>query len=98
MSESYENIELIIPTLENNRITKHITNTLFHNAEEISNMYKVIKMLKEFEDKYTYRYHEDKEVYWIEELKGIGFKTKEEAQLYAFLKYCPTIINYMRSV
>jgi hypothetical protein len=55
-------------------------------------------MLKEFENKYTYQYIEDTKKYWIKELKGITFDTKEEAQLYAFLKYCPEIDNYMKSV
>jgi hypothetical protein len=98
MADEYKDIELKIPTLENNRITKHIINALFYNVDQISNIYTVIKMLKEFENKYTYQYIEDTKKYWIKELKGITFDTKEEAQLYAFLKYCPEIDNYMKSV
>jgi hypothetical protein len=54
MADEYKDMELKIPTLENNKITKHIINALFYNADEISNVYNVIKMLKEFKNKYTY--------------------------------------------
>ena len=50
-------------------------------------IYTLLHESENWEQYYTFKETENGEV-WIQEAKGIKFDTKEQARLYAFLKYC----------
>ncbi len=69
-------------------MTDLIEKKLLSMGKEGLLFYELFKNLADWRNKYTIAI--DCDFYWIKELKGNKFDTKEEAELYAFLDYCST--------
>ena len=74
-----------IPELQD-CMTEQIENKLLNMHKEGLLFYKLIKDVTSWRNKYIIMLEGDH--YWIQELKGIQFETKDQAELYAFLDYC----------
>ena len=49
--------------------------------------FKLLKIAEKWEENYHFEKTSDN-LFWIRELKGITFPTKQNARLYAFLNFC----------
>jgi hypothetical protein len=69
-------------------ITENIENKILRTDEIGFTIYNFLKDTSKWKDHYDFIYNEIGAFYWIQQLKGINFKSKEEAELYAFLDFC----------
>ncbi len=54
-------------------------------------IYNILHESTKWRENYEIIYNEDETGYWVKQLKGVIFDTKEEAELYCFLNYCEDV-------
>lgn len=86
-----------IPELTDFRLNTALENKILRLNEKGFHFYSLVKDIANWKNNYEIIHVEDKEerpatfknnYYWIKQLKGVKFYSKEEAELYAFLDYC----------
>jgi hypothetical protein len=80
-----------IPELQD-CMTENIENKLLKTTEDGFLMYELLKNTAYWKENYNIifdkSYETEENFFWIKELRGVKFSSREEAELYAFLDYC----------
>jgi hypothetical protein len=78
-------------------MTDHIENKILQTPAEGFVFWQILKEAAKWKSKYEIIYVDiDAEDYfWIKQLKGIKFSSREEAEMYAFLDYCKKEGSYI---
>lgn len=83
--------KLEIPELHD-CMTDNIEWKILQTTREGFLIYELLKNLEHWKENYNIifdkSYETEENFFWIQELKGIKFSSREEAELYCFLDYC----------